>query len=96
MRLFIYSTDIEATLKGDFVWSLNASSDGELGGGGWVLVGHTEVDLDINREDLTKTAIKDLDEKIKEVEATMTATVTELKSRQQNLLALTNDSGGVS
>ena len=93
MKIFIYITDMEEALRGDFAWSINCSSRDDLsdtGGNKWYLVGDVEVDLDLDRKKLTQLAIKNLDEQIKEIKATMTIAVTQLESRQQNLLALTN------
>ena len=70
MKLFLYTTDIEAALKDDFAWSLSVSSRDDLGdvsGNDWHLLGDIEVDITIDREHLTKLAISDIDNKIKEV-----------------------------
>ena len=93
MKIFIYITDMEEALRGDFAWSMNCSNRDDLADMGenkWYLVGDVEVDLDLDRKKLTQLAIKNLDEQIKEIKATMTIAVTQLESRQQNLLALTN------
>ena len=93
MKLFLYTTDIEATLKGDFDWSLNASSRDDLGDEfldtGWNLLGDFEFDLNIDREQLTKLAVSGIENKIKEVKAATSIAITQLETRQQNLLALT-------
>ena len=97
MKLFLYTTDIEAALKGDFDWSLNASSRDDLGDDvlhtGWHLLGDIEVDITIDREQLTKMAVSGIEKKIKEVKAATSIAITSLETRQQNLLALTNDGG---
>jgi len=93
MKLFIYVTDVEEALKGDFNWSLTISSrdDFEDTVSSYVRVGEVDVDLDLDREALTKTAVDNLEEQITEVKAKTTAAITSLEARQQNLLALTND-----
>ena len=96
MRIFIYITDIEAALKDDFSWSINCSSRDDLANLGetkWYLVGNVQVDLDVDRKKLTQLATEDLNEKIKDIKAIMTTSITQLEARKQNLLALTNDSG---
>jgi hypothetical protein len=94
MKLFIYTTDIEATLKDDFAWSLTVSDRddlGDVGVGGWYLITDIEVDINVDREQLTKLAVSDIDKKITEVNAATSIAITELKTRQQNLLALTQE-----
>ena len=96
MKLFLYTTDIEAALKDDFAWSLTVSSRDDLGdvsGNDWYLIGNIEADITIDRERLTKLAISDIDSKITELKAATSLAITSLESRQQNLLALTNDGG---
>ena len=96
MKLFLYTTDIEAALKDDFAWSLTVSSRDDLddvSGNDWHLLGDIEVDITIDREQLTKLAVSDIEKKIKEVKAATSIAITSLETRQQNLLALTNDGG---
>ena len=92
MKLFIYATDLEAVLRGDFVWSLKLSSRDDLGdtGDNWILLGEIEYHISLDREALTKKAVSNLGEQIQKVKAASHVTVTALETRQQNLLALTH------
>jgi hypothetical protein len=94
MKLFIYTTDIEATLKDDFAWSLTVSDRDDLGdvaGTTWYLITDIEVDINVDREQLTKLAVSNIDKKITEVKAATSLAITSLETRQQNLLALTQE-----
>ena len=96
MKLFLYTTNIEAALKDDFEWSLTVSSRNDLddiGGNDWHLISEIYIDVNIDREQLTKLAVSDIENKIKEVKAATSIAITSLETRQQNLLALTNDGG---
>ncbi len=93
MKLFIYVTNIEDALKGDFAWSITASSRDDLDGRGvdsYQLVKEVEVELDLDREALTGKAIDSLSEQINDIKAKTTAAITLLEARQQNLLSLTH------
>ena len=95
MKLYIYTTDIEAALRGDFDWSLNLSTRNDLGDAvdeGWYLIGEVEHAMDLDRDVLTKKAVSNLGEQIQKVKAASHVAVTQLETRQQNLLALTNES----
>ena len=93
MKLFIYTTDIEAALRGDFDWSLNLSTRSDLDdvADDWCLIGEVEHAMDIDRDVLTKKAVSNLGEQIQKVKAASHVAVTQLETRQQNLLALTNE-----
>ena len=94
MKLFLYTTDIEAALKDDFAWSLSVSSRDDLddvSGNDWHLISEIDIDVNIDRDRLTKLAVSDIENKIKEVKAATSIAITSLETRQQNLLALTND-----
>ena len=93
MKLFIYTTNIEETLRGDFAWSLSASSRDDLAdvASDWYLIGEIEFDMNLDRESLTKEAVSNIDKQIKDVRAQTSSAIALLESRQQNLLALTND-----
>ena len=96
MKLFLYTTDIEAALKDDFAWSLSVSSRDDLddvSGNDWHLISEIDIDVNIDRDRLTKLAVSDIENKIKEVKAATSIAITSLETRQQNLLALTNDGG---
>ena len=94
MKLFIYTTNIEEALRGNFEFSLNLSTRDDLGEAcdDWCLIGEVEHAMDIDRDVLTKKAVSNLGEQIQKVKAASHAAVTQLETRQQNLLALTNES----
>ena len=88
MKLYIYATNIEEVLKGDFRWSLTASGDDDLSAT-YGLIAEVDVELNLDREKLTGVAMDSLDNDIKEIKAKTTAAITTLEARKQNLLALT-------
>ena len=93
MKLFIYTTDIEAALRDDFAWSITLSSRddlGDIGGNDWYLIGEIEYDINLDRKALTSEAISNLGKQIQEIRATTSVAITQLEGRQQNLLALNN------
>ena len=102
MKLFIYTTNIEEALRGNFEFSLNLSTRDDLvetgddwrliGEDDWTLIGEVEHAMDIDRDVLTQKAVSNLGEQIQKVKAASHAAVTQLETRQQNLLALTNES----
>ena len=93
MKLFIYVTNISDALKGDFEWSLNASTRNDLADGtGWFLFGEVETELTIDRELFTDKAIENIDDKIQEMRAETEAKITDLNRRKQELLAITYQS----
>ena len=89
MKFYIYTTDIDRTLKGDFNFSLHLSCSNDLSGNGWVLIGETDLDINIDREQLTVKACSEIDKEIAETQARTQIRINELKDKKQKLLALT-------
>jgi len=90
MKLYIYAMEIEEVLKGDFDWSLNISSRGDLDLNDWVLMQEVDIELNVDREKLTGIAVKNLDDSIHKINGKTQAAITELEGRKQSLLALTH------
>ena len=89
MKLFIYATEIEDVLKGDFAWSLSVSSRDDIESG-WIVIGEIETELNLDHEALTGLAVNSLENEIKDIKAKTTAAITVLEGRKQNLLSLTH------
>ena len=87
-KLYMYITNAEETVGGA-IPHIHADTYGELTIEGWILVGETEVSVDINLDDLRETAVKNLDNAITETRAKLQAEVNGLETRRQNLLAIT-------
>lgn len=47
-KLYIYCTNDEEFLKGSLDWCLNASTNCDLGGAGWTIIGETHVELNMD------------------------------------------------
>ena len=90
MKLYIYITDHESALKGDFAWSITTSSREDLGENtDWLLAGEVDVELSVDNEAISMSAINNLDKEIQETRAVSEAKITELERRKQELLAIT-------
>ena len=92
MKFYIYTADINSALKGDFRFSLRLSTSNELSGNGWHLIGETDLDPKIDREQLTIKACSEIDKEIAEIQARTQIKVNELTDKKQKLLALTMQS----
>ena len=89
MKFYIYTADINSALKGDYRFSLRLSTSNELSGNGWNLIGETDLDIKIDREQLTVNACDEIDKDILETQARTQIRINELKDKKQKLLALT-------
>jgi len=92
MKLYIYITDMEAALKGDFEWSLNTSTRDNLDDGtSWIIAGDVDFDLSVDREAITKAAITKLDAAIERERTESNEKLMRLEQRKNELLAITHE-----
>ncbi|MCP4256589.1 MAG: hypothetical protein GY774_03570 [Planctomycetes bacterium] len=92
-RLAIYINDPEVFLRQDYTYSL-AVMDEE----GWLRFGHemdncslievVDIDLDINREEVTQTAVDAIDKRATQIRAESESAITDLERRKSELLAI--------
>lgn len=59
----------------------------------WVVVGHIDLEIEVNRDDLTKTAIKNLEEQERHARIEHEQMMDRFKDRKSQLLALAAPEG---
>ena len=95
MKLYIYATDISQVLVGDFEWSITISSRDDIPASDWIMIGEVEVELDINREDMTAQAMQIIDEQEDKIKEELAGKLNLLEMKRSQLLALTHEGNAV-
>jgi len=90
MKLYIYATDISQVLVGDFEWSITISSRDDIAASDWIVIGEVDVELNINREEMTAQAMQIIDEKEEEIKQKLAEKLNLLDMKRSQLLALTH------
>jgi len=93
MKLYIYITDIQAYLRGDYGWCFDASSRSDLHQTTiYALAGEVEVELGVDENKLRQKAVETIEEKEKIARAEFQVVMDRFKDEKQNLLAISHDS----
>ena len=95
MKLYIYATEIDKVLVGDFEWSVTASSRGDIPASDWIVIGEVDVDLNINREEMTAQAMQIIDEQEDKIKEELAGKLNLLEMKRSQLLALTHEGNAV-
>ena len=89
MKLYIYITDMERALKGEYEWSLTASSRGDMDTlPDWTLVGEVELDFNMDSTEMTKAAVEQIEQEREKVKAELSQKMQKLDDRKASLLAI--------
>ena len=90
MKVYIYVTNPIEALHGNFDWCLNISTRNDLGTtvDDWSLVGETDIDVNLDFNNLTQMATDALDAKEKELTAKFTREIEVLKEERSKLLSI--------
>ena len=92
MKLYIYIRDYEAVSKGDFEFSLDITSRGDLQESqyfnDWFLVGEFDIDLDFDAAVMAKAAVEQIEKEREAIKAELSQKMQKLDDRKASLLVI--------
>ena len=93
MKLYIYITNPEEYLAGEYRWCFSASAETGLAGGTWLLAGQVEVELDVDENKIRQIAVAEIEQEMEQRRSDFTHGMEQLEAKKQKLLSITHRPG---